>query len=894
MKLQQQNIYRWSARLLSAGCSCSNWLRKRPFGPSVLLDVLVLVVWGVGCLVVWGCSEDYEYEEREPDFLGASIYDYLKGQGDFTNYLRLVDDLNYGRVLQLTGSKTVFPARDEAWQRFFQSDNPYGVKSYDQLTMAQKRCLLNASTVNMAYLAYMLANTSNAESQSGEGTAVRRRTQYTYLDSIQLCQSATQFEAPFWKRFQDRGVQIPSSGVGDYKSPPAGVRLVDDESETYMVHFTPQHTLANKIATEDLSLVLGQTYDPQGLYINGSHVDEQDITCKNGYVHVVHDVLTPLQPMSQVINREPQMRDFARLLERFSAPYYNSGVSEAVHQLYDGTDASRPLISDSVFTKHYFTETRPQAPDGTDMTNYGLLYFDPSQNAYGGLQDMGVMFVPTNEALAAYIDGGKGSYLKDAYGSWDNVPTSLVALFVKNHQKKSFMSSLPSMWPAMNDESSFAMHVDRSDVVRSFVTGNGIVYMTNKVYPPIDYQSVYASVMTNEHTRIMNWALQDREMKFYLYLRSMENMYNLLVPTDEALQNYRDPVSWAKGRSNREIWAFKYDDTRDNPVTADVFSVLDDGTKGELLRTIDDQGVIRNRLYDVCDRHIIVGTMDDDGTMGGYIDDGSRHYYQSKGGSTIRVEGEGPVLRAQGGGDVELSAAAAGAVGRYDADNGRCYIIDRVLQDPVNSVYVNLQQHEEFSRFFELLNGNDMVFRMFENDPEIKSIFTLNRTTQSSGLGNVVSSFGNFQYTVLVPTNEAVDAAFAADHTLHTWDEIAEQMSNPTLQREWAVRLMRFLQYHFVDNSTYVDQQPFSTLTYETAARTDGGRFQKLTVSGDGKNLAFSDSKGNVAHVILTPGLYNLQSRDFIVNSSDYRSATQIVSSSQSVIHLIDHALSPD
>ena len=158
----------------------------------------------------------------------------------------------------------------------------------------------------------------------------------------------------------------------------------------------------------------------------------------------------------------------------------------------------------------------------------------------------------------------------------------------------------------------------------------------------------------------------------------------------------------------------------------------------------------------------------------------------------------------------------------------------------------------------------------------------------------MVSSFGNFQYTVLVPTNEAVEAAFAADPTLHTWDEIAEQMSNPTLQREWAVRLMRFLQYHFVDNSTYVDQQPFATLTYETAARTDGGRFQKISVSGDGKNLTFSDSKGNVAHVVLTPGLYNLQSRDFIVNSSDYRTATQIVSSSQSVIHLIDHALSPD
>ena len=842
-----------------------------------LYSALIISLLLMGCLAT-SCSDYYEYEEREPDFLGASIYDYLKEKGNFTYYLRLIDDLNYGQVLQLTGSKTVFPAPDEAWQRFFEGDNPYGVRSYDELTVAQKRCMLNASIVNMAYLAYMLANTSDAESQSGEGTAVRRATQYTYLDSIQLCQDNRQFEAPFWTRFNQTG----------------GLRLVDDESDTYMVHFTPQHTLANKIPTADFSLILGQEYDPQGIYINGSHVDQQDVTCKNGYIHVMHDVLTPLQPMSQLIGRHPQMSDFSRLMERFSAPYYNSDVTSAVHQLYDGTDRTRPLISDSIFTKHYFTETRPQDPDGNDMTNYGLLYFDPSQNSYGGLQDMGVMFVPTNEALEAYINDGKGSYLKDAYGVWDNVPTNLVALFVKNHQKKSFMTSLPSMWETMNDESSFAMHVSKDDVVTSFVTGNGVVYMTNKVYPPIDYQSVYASVMTNEHTRIMNWALQDREMKFYLYLRSMENMYNLLVPTDEALQNYRDPISWAKGQSSREIWGFKYDETRDNPVTADVFSVNDDGTKGELKRTIEDQSLLRNRLYDICDRHIIVGTMDDDGNMGGYIDDGSRHFYQSKGGSTIYVEGQLSQMTAQGGGDIEQQVASAQQVNRYEADNGRCYIIDRILQDPTNSVYTNMQKHGEFARFFELLNGNDMVFRMFENDAEIKGIFTLNRTSQSSGLGNVVSSFGNFQYTVLVPTNEAVEAAFAADPTLHTWDEIAEQMSNPSIQREWAVRLMRFLQYHFVDNSTYVDKQPFSALTYETAARSDGGRFQKITVSGDGQNLTFTDSQGNQAHVVKTPGLYNLQSRDFIVNSSDYRTATQIVSSSQSVIHLIDRALIPE
>ncbi|MCR5269872.1 MAG: fasciclin domain-containing protein [Prevotella sp.] len=843
---------------------------------------LVPLRWSVsfiGLLALTGgltsCSDDYEYEQHEPDFLGASIYDYLQQQGDFKTYLQLVDDLDYKQVLSLTGSKTVFPARDEAWTRFFSGDNPWGVTSYEQLTAAQKRSLLGASTINMAYLTYMLANTGDSESQSGEGTALRRATQYSYLDSIQWCQDARQLAAPFWQKYQQTGVRLA------------------DQGDTYMVHFTPQHTAANQLAVADLSLILGKAYDAKDVYVNGTQVVEKDITCKNGYVHVVQEVLTPNSPMSEVINHHPQTQLFSRLMERFSAPYYNSAATDAVHQLYDGRDKAHPVISDSIFVKRYFTESQPSDPEGNDMTHYGLLYIDPSQNTYQSMQDMGVMFVPTDEAMQNYLNGGKGAYLKDAYGTWDEVPTSLVALFVKNHQKKSFMSSLPSSWSTMNDEASFAMHVDQKDVVATYVTGNGVVYVTNKVYPPIDYQSVYAPVMTNRNTRIMNWALQDHEMKFFLYLRSMENMYNLLVPTDEALQNYRDPIAWAKGKSQRQIWAFRYDETKDQPVTADVYAVNDDGTKGEFQYTISDVGLLRNRLYDICDRHIIVGMKDEQGNMSGYVDDGTHHYYQSKGGSTLRFSGAGEQMTATGGGDTEQQVADAHQIRRYDTDNGRCYIVDRVLQDPVNSVYTNLQAHAEYAKFFELLNGDDMVFRTFQNDPEIKSIFTLNRTSSSSGLGNVVSSFANFQYTVLVPTNDAVDAAFAADPTLHTWSEIAQQ-TDVDVQRQWAVRLIRFLQYHFIDNSTYVDSRPFAALTFETAARSNSGRFQKISVSGDGQNLTFTDAQGHRAHVVKTPGLYNLQSRDFIVNNSDYRNATQMVSSSQSVIHLIDRALIPE
>ena len=828
------------------------------------------------------CSDDYMYDDHEPDFLGGSIYQYLQQNGEFKYYLRLIDDLDYKEVLSLTGSKTIFPAKDEAFEHFFQN-NEYGVTSYEQLTDAQKRSLLNSSMINMAYLTNMLANPVMGGSTINEGTAIRRQTSYTYLDSINYIKDEQQLSAPFWTRFQEKGLH-----------------LIDDESSPYIIHFTPQNTETKKITSNDWSTVLGKEYDPSCIYINGHKVTHADITCKNGYIHIMEDVLTPTKNLSQIIANNGQTQLFNKLMNKFSAPYFNSYYNNKVHELYTGTDGHHELIEDSIFIKHYFTESNPKDPKDNDMTNYGLLYYDPSQNSYSDMQDMGAMFVPTDEAMNEYLTSGKGRYLYDAYGSWEKVPTHLLSLFIKNHQKRSLMTSLPSMWENMNDESSFPMKVSQSDIVKSYIGSNGIVFVTNKVYPPIDYQTVYAASMTNEHSKIMNWAIQNKTMKFYLYLRSMENMYNLLVPTDEALQNYRDPISWAKGKSQRRIWAFKYDETKEKPISADVYSVNEAGEKNEYLRTITDESLLRNRLYDICDRHIIVGNMDKNGNMSGYIDDGTREFVQTKGGSTLKILGSDNNLSIMGGGDIEEGTTPAhiirneqtGALDRYDADNGRIFFINRVLQDPTHSVKNILSLHEEYSSFYNLLIGNDAVFKYFDKDKEICSIFSLNKTSESSGLGEIVSSFNNFRYTVFVPTNAAIAEAFRKDKNLHTWEEIADQ-DDATIKREWAVHLIRFLKYHFMDNSIYVDNK-VSTGTYETAARSNSSKFQTLKVSNNGSNLSITDAHGNVAHVNKLAGLYNVQGRDFIVNAEDYRNAEQMISSSFSVIHLIDKALMPE
>lgn len=841
--------------------------------------ILSLFCVSLCSLCLMSCKDEYFYDEKEPDFLRGNIYDYLNESGEFTYFVRLINDLNYKDVLQKTGSKTLFPAKDEAFKRFFEN-NEQGIRSYEMLSPAMKRSIINSSMINMAYLASMLSNlTTSVDAGPSEGRALRQRSANTYLDSIALNKDNSLFENPYWKRFAEKG--------GGY--------FVDDESVVTISYFTPEYMAVQGITNDDFSILTGKSYTPGEIYVNGIKVIQKDIICKNGYIHVLEDVMLPAKNMSQIIHDNGETNLFNRLLNKFCAPYYLEDVNKAVHDFYDGTKNGVLPNADSIFIKRYFTDELDLDPYENGMGSYGLLYYDPSNNSYGGRTDMGAMFVPTDKAMNDYLNGDKGRYLKEAYGSWDNIPTPILALFLKNHQKKSFVSSLPHSWPVLTDESSFRMDISKDDVKKTYLGCNGAVYISDKVFPPIDYQCVYGPTLTSKHTQIMNWAIQNKTMRFFLYLRSIENMYNLIVPTDDALQNYRDPISWALGAAFREVWAFRFV-SADNTVVADIYKADANGNKGALLRVEKNQSHVLNRLNDIIDMHIVVGGKDGDG-MSGYIDDGKTNYAMTKGGTMLKVSGREADIRLQGGGDVEANVEATVVINevtnqpsRYDSDNGRTFFVNRVLHDPVKSVYTLLGEHAEYRAFFDLLKGDDRVFNYFAKDKEIVPIFDLKKTTGSSGLGYVVNSFNNFRYTIFVPTEEALNKAFAEDPKLYSWDNIADE-EDPEAKREKTIYLLNFLKYHLMDNMAFIKGKELTNMNYETAARNQSGKFHKLTLNTRGDGLEIQGENKGKAKVITTGGACNLMARDYIVNDANYSAATEIIASSRSVIHLIDTAL---
>ena len=69
--------------------------------------------WFFACILLSACGffnscTEYNLDRVMPDWLGSSINQYLSDQGNYTNLVKLIKDLDYQDVLAKTGSKTLF------------------------------------------------------------------------------------------------------------------------------------------------------------------------------------------------------------------------------------------------------------------------------------------------------------------------------------------------------------------------------------------------------------------------------------------------------------------------------------------------------------------------------------------------------------------------------------------------------------------------------------------------------------------------------------------------------------------------------------------------------------------------------------------------------------------
>jgi len=917
------------------------------------------------CGVFTACTDDYDLDDEGnyPSWLGGSIYGALKDpssiqdsdkvilSGTFSNYLRLIDDLGYAETLSKTGSKTVFAANDEAFERFY-ANNQWGVSRYEDLSLAMKKQLLNASMLDNALLVEMLSNISgNSEDPIIHGMALKHLTSASVIDTIthMKWKGDMPVNNEYWEKYYDTGLYV-----------------VMDATRPMMVHFTEEQMTTNGITTRgndsDFEVVTGNVFNPEehSAYVFRNKIVSPDITCKNGYIHQMEDVLVPPGNMAQVIRNSSESSLFSRMLDRFSAPYYDSEASvltrnynDYVQSLGDNTTLQH---IDSIYQMRYISSysqgsSLMQDPDHT-VVGYGLIY-DPGWNNYdngsgdNSIRDIAAMFVPTDDALANFFIDGEGKFLMEEFGkkegdavindrqhlaeNIDSIPLQNVQQLINNLMKRSFVSTVPSKFDHVMDEANDPMGLSLDVLNRTAdnkynvkIANNGVIYLLDKMFAPPSLVAVSAPVTMKSNMRIMNVAVNDGKgtkplglnLNYYAYLLAMSATYAFFIPTDDAFGRYYiDPSSLA----DDEPRALKFYYQSKSPfVYCSAWKCLKN-PEGEW-EIGDSIGRVtaanfRSQFTDLLNYHTIV--LGDGEKLG----DNGNKYYKTKHGGEIMFE-NGVV---KSGAQIEGSVPLSNITQTYNQKNGMAYAIDHVIQAPQRSVLSVLEQAPDgrFSEFLQLCNDFDMdelmAFasdRLSEKNEVTKKLrmAAYHPFAAKNGLTDNVNYFNSFNYTVYAPDNEAMQKAYALG--LPKWSDIkaiyepvreqfelekAENNVSQEIQqlRQKALAMVEvinsFIRYHFQDNSIYADNTVASG-EYSTACYDTNNVRQKLTVKG-GKGLLYvTDNTGNTITIDAGEGVHapaggapyvNVMTRDYELN----KRAHTISNSSFAVVHQISTPL---
>ena len=412
-----------------------------------------------------------------------------------------------------------------------------------------------------------------------------------------------------------------------------------------------------------------------------------------------------------------------------------------------------------------------------------------------------------------------------------------------------------------------------------------------KVYQYIQTESSPTLISPDPAIDVISTAIE--LLDYGPIVRFPSSILSLIVPTDNGMLTYIDPVSM--GQRETHIWKFKM-----NPRPSYNFSRIQavvyraemqpDGSWLPIDSITTYSGtsatdIIFNRLRDILQNCIIAEEIRPD-----------RHYYQTLSGNYVYVDsGDGNDLMISGGFQMDANHPSK-VIKTADMLNGKAYVVDNAVYSSYNSVCDVLSTTPEFSKFYEVLfecgaiattarklywssaskNGN--LIYIPENDNE--SVYYL---------------LNNYHYTMYIPTNEAMDEAF--DKGLPTMkmldDAIAidEDDNNDVTDSAAHLRkvMLDFVKYHIQENAVVIDTR-YDLNRYASMKLNENGVPYKMWVEvgyGDLRVEGVCTGKQSVNKDVM----YNKLVREYWLNNWSAQSATRIETSSSVVLHAINHPL---
>lgn len=885
---------------------------------------------------------------------GSTLYDNLQALGNYTTYLRLIDSfagIQRAFKNELTDDErkyvfcddtlTVFAPNDEAFARFFAhnawtDEQGNAISSYEQLSHGQK-----LSLISMSYIpGFVTANSLHAsENVNGYlrlyawGAAGQFNLEpYKHTGGTDIntfSPDANSGKIDYTKELnqhKEDGVWIGYGTVGDNDNTGVafayrgGTMIWNDDYWQY-----------KGLSHDDLAFIgAADTEGSEHIKIGNAHITQPNQRCKNGYLHLVDEVVVP-QPNLMCALAQARWGGkcslASSLVQRFNYLKYDPDYTYYDEQILNDGDSAM-TVRNSLLDRVSTTTTQTPA-----------------------------IILPTDEALKAFLLASDnplwqfGINKDNYYTMLMSLPREVLQSFVKEWFRTSFTDVLPSRYSNMRSAKGHQLFAGVATPEAYKLAVQQVIHAVDGIIVVVEAVP-NAEDLRNELTfvklagQVAGAALTANDRYEYNtnaapfstdYQREMHNKsFTMFVPADAGLKQYGlvDPISMAS--NNRTSWrywsltpqsisyngdgqiavaakAYRYDYNKvRNTETDRPLSAMYSSNANENCANGNYGPIKRQLLTDMLDQHIVLQDVNS-------LLNTQRHWYLSRSGMPIYMkEHTNTNIVVNGGMQIDLNEKDV--ADKHDCtlqlvgqnDTGTSVFIDRPMQPTTQNVYQRIQSNDAFSTFFEyaeaLNNAYTLKNMLFGNEASeaLSRKYTIfaDRSGSYARYGNantmLVNFFHNFNYTIFVPTNEGMQKAVEAGlPTIESIEQFVEKSSDdngqlPDDKREQAqamyFTLLNFLKYHFCDKSYFLEPDLESGDTEQTTtACIDASNQQALTADIQSGNGMLMVRDASNYYKAVKPDLANIIARDAEFNAEPTR-AKYILSASNVVLHGIDNA----
>lgn len=443
-----------------------------------------LLLFAMLLLLLYSCTQEPDIYKR-PDWLAGKVYTQILAQPELSTFASCIELTGYDKILDVSGSYTVFSPSNEAFNLYFAKSTKY--KSVKDIPIPKLTELVKFHIVQNPWSKVQL----------------RTLDIYGWIDTLDVNNDKPKgFKRETLLLDPNRKYGIASSGAGNESKfiivdtlQTSKYRKVITNARKFVPVFYQEYFNIYDLKKSDYEFYFNRAFDsPNDLYFAGAKLVSDEISAENGFIYVIDRVVEPLENASQILAGKSgpnEYTDFLNVLNLFPRFEYNR------ERTFQQSGADQGLAVDSLFDLTFpllafnFNSERTTAPKST----FGLPQNVNIRYHHG-------LMAPTNAAFQSFIN----EYIKipNGWGSFAGAPDNLKLIIANTYMSQNTIYPTDFQKGFYNGEADI-VKLDEADIIEKKFGSNSTFIGLKKAIVPRAFKSITGPVyLQRGYSKIMN------------------------------------------------------------------------------------------------------------------------------------------------------------------------------------------------------------------------------------------------------------------------------------------------------------------------------------------------------------------------------------------------------